>query len=380
MKPLLPILCVMIMIILSLLMPCFIIGGRSLPMAYGLQEETKIVPPPKGVYHSALTGFGGLEDEIIVKKILDFEHLVGKNITWAYFSNNWNESGIHFPAAAVKAIHSLGVVPFLRIMPRTSNYVEGHKDQKYTQDAIISGLFDDGQDGIKQWMIDAKKTGIPIMVDIEPEMNGEWIPWSGILNNPGGPQKYVQVYRHIVNLSRQMNVTNITWAFHIFPPEDTGDLTSNQPWNNVANYYPGDSYVDWIGISAYGSFERGTDWESFTSIMDHSYPVMANLGNKTKPIAVFEWATLEDPAMGNKSQWINDTLTSMLNNRYPRLKAISYWNEAWDDCPENCHNGEIHKIVNLKIDSDPQALAVYRKLIASPFFVSKAIIMQKAVK
>ncbi|MBV9179189.1 MAG: hypothetical protein JO297_19330 [Nitrososphaeraceae archaeon] len=339
-------------------------------------HEEKIVPPTKGVYLSALTDFGGLEDQINIKNISHFEQLVGKNITWAYFSNNWNESGIHFPTQAVKAIHQLGVVPFLRIMPRTSDYVEGSKDKKYSQDGIIRGEFDDGQDGIKQWMIDAKKAGVPIMVDIEPEMNGHWFPWSGVINNPDGPQKYVQVYRHIVDLSRQMNVTNITWAFHIYPPQDT-DWLSNQSWNNVANYYPGDNYVDWIGISAYGSFEKGTDWESFISIMNQAYPVMANLGNKTKPIAVFEMATMEDPAMGNKSQWIHDALTSIENGIYPRIKAISYWNEAWDDCPENCHNGELHKIVNLRVDSDPQSLDVYKKMIASPFFVSKAIIQKR---
>ena len=45
--------------------------------------------------------------------------------------------------------------------------------------------------------------------------------------------------------------------------------------------------------------------------MDQAYLVMANLGNKIKPIAVFEWAILEDPVMGNKSQWIHDALTSI---------------------------------------------------------------------
>lgn len=192
-----------------------------------------------------------------------------------------------------------------------------------------------GQDGIRQWMIDAKKAGVPILVDIEPEMNGEWFPWSDIVNNPGGPHKYVQVYRHVVDLSRQMNVTNITWAFHIFPPQDTGDKTSDQIWNNVTNYYAGDKYVDWIGVSAYGSFQKGTGWESFKSIMDQAYPVMANLGNKTKPISIFEWATIEDPAINDKSQWIHDALTLIESGNYPRIKAISYWNEAWDDCPEN---------------------------------------------
>ena len=81
---------------------------------------------------------------------------------------------------------------------------------------------------------------------------------SGIVNDPGGPHKYVQVYRHIVGLPRQMNVMNITWAFHIFPPQDLPDTISGTSWNNVANYYPNDNYVDWIGISVYGQDEIGS--------------------------------------------------------------------------------------------------------------------------
>jgi hypothetical protein len=96
--------------------------------------------------------------------------------------------------------------------------------------------------------------------------------------------------------------------------------------------------------------------------MDQAYPVMANLGNKTKPIAIFEWATIEDPTINDKAQWILDAFTLVESGNYSRIKAISYWNEAWDDCPENCSKGEVHKIVDLRLNSEPQALAVYKKM------------------
>ncbi|MDQ6723961.1 MAG: hypothetical protein M3Z01_06830, partial [Thermoproteota archaeon] len=53
----------------------------------------KIAPPNKGVYQSAITDFGGTEDDVTAKKILDYEKMIGKKIVWAYFSNNWG-SGI----------------------------------------------------------------------------------------------------------------------------------------------------------------------------------------------------------------------------------------------------------------------------------------------
>ena len=70
---------------------------------------------------------------------------------------------------------------------------------------------------------------------------------------------------------------------------------------------------------------------------------------------------LEDAAMGNKSQWIHDALTSIESGNYPRIKAISYWNEAWDDCPTNCHNGEQHKIINLRVNSGPSSFGCIQK-------------------
>ena len=52
---------------------------------------------------------------------------------------------------------------------------------------------------------------------------------------------------HIIDLFRALDVDNITWVFHIDAYNDP-----NTPWNQMAGYYPGDDYIDWIGVSAYG--------------------------------------------------------------------------------------------------------------------------------
>src|SRR5918912_1260683 len=117
----------------------------------------KVGPPPKGVYLSALTDFGGAEDEVTSQKII-----------WAYFSNNWG-SGIKFPEAAVRAIHSVGVIPFIRMMPRTV-FTDGVAYPVYTLQGFIDGKFDND---LKEWAIDAKRVGIPIMVEFGTEVNGK---------------------------------------------------------------------------------------------------------------------------------------------------------------------------------------------------------------
>jgi hypothetical protein len=120
----------------------------------------------------------------------------------------------------------------------------------------------------------------------------------------------------------------------------------------------------------YGSFDRGADWESFSSILDNSYPQLASLSSK-KPLAAFEFGVLEDPTKGNKSAWIQDALQSIESGRYPRIKAISYWDEKWNDCTVICLPG-INGDIDLRLNSSAASIETYRHLISSSFFLSNA--------
>ncbi len=95
--------------------------------------------------------------------------------------------------------------------------------------------------------------------------------------------------------------------------------------------------------------------------MDTSYPELEAV-SKTKPLAVLEFGVME--RNNQKAQWIKDTLESVESGKYPRIKAISYWNEAWENSDGN--------ISNLKLNSSDEAFETYKKLIKSSFFVDKA--------
>jgi beta-mannanase len=69
----------------------------------------------------------------------------------------------------------------------------------------------------------------------------------------------------------------------------------DEEWNSMASYYPGDDYVDWIGISVYGPQSRKQArqyWETFTDLMDEYYPELAALSSD-KPLAVVEFGVTE---------------------------------------------------------------------------------------
>jgi beta-mannanase len=334
----------------------------------------KLRPPDKGIYHGAFPSFGGTEDVVKTQSINDFESLIGKGIVWAMFSNNWGAEGIKFPEKNVKTIHNLGIVPFIRMMPRI-DFREGEVDSKYTLQHIIDGNFDDK---LRKWASDAKKIKSPMIVEFGPEMNGNWFPWSGILNGGGkrdgygdakyadGPERFKDAYRHIINLFKKEGAYNITWAFHAFSPfEKDEDSELYKKWNNIKNYYPGDDYIDWIGLSVYGAVEPDSEWTSFTEILDKAYPVIAGISSD-KPLAVFEFGVAEYPHLGNKSNWIKDALDSLEAGRYPRIKAVSYWDEMWKD-------DSTDKIIDLRINSSIQSSQTYKDILNSSYFVSAAV-------
>ncbi len=257
-------------------------------------ESNKLVAPDYGMYHSAFPDFGGTEDDVSAKKITDFENLVNKKIVWAYFSNNWCDS-IKFPTEEVNTILSAGRIPFIRIMART-NFEEGGPDPNYTMQKIIDGVYDSA---LIQWAIDAANTNTPLLAEFGTEVNGSWFPWNGLYNGgentmgygnydlPDGPERFIDAYRHIIDICRQNGATNITWFFHVNADDEPAAL-----WNKFENYYPGDEYIDWIGVSIYGPQVNDEEYQELSDILNNCYYRLCSL-SQDKPIAILEFAVTE---------------------------------------------------------------------------------------
>jgi len=254
----------------------------------------KLYPPYNGsIYHAAYPDFGSTEDNITTTAIKAFETLAKKEIVWAYFSNNWY-SDIRFPLSQVKTIHESRKIPFIRLMPR-SDFRQGGPDPLYTLQKIIDGEFDKA---LSEWAMEAKKIGVPLCVEFGTEVNGDWFSWNGTYNGGAttdlhgdkkkadGPERFRDAYRHVVDLFRSHGVDNITWFFHV-----NASSSPEEPWNQIEHYYPGDDYIDWLGISVYGPQTKDDAYTSFREIMDKVYPVLIKISNK--PIAILEWGITE---------------------------------------------------------------------------------------
>jgi hypothetical protein len=323
----------------------------------GPGQRTVVAPPAEGLYHAAMPALLDQEsrsESAARARVRTFERLADRRLAWVYFSDNWFE-GISFPAAAVRAIREDGAVPFIRLLPRSS-WEERRADPRYPLARIAKGDFDED---LERWARAARDTRIPMLIDFAPEMNGDWFQWSGLYAGgaKGGPQRYKEAFRHVVDVFRGAGATNVGFAFHA-----NVRSAPREPWNDLAQYYPGDDYVDWIGVSAYGAVFPGFDWEPLSDALDEVYPKLTSL-SPTKPIAILETGVIEERGH-DKTAWIRAAYRALRTGRYPRVKAVVWWHERWV-------NQDDRSTSDVRIDSDPAATAAYRKAVAAPEFVTR---------
>ena len=161
------------------------------------------------------------------------------------------------------------------------------------------------------------------------EFNGNWYPWG--LANQGGSSAtdaaFISAWQRMVTIFHEQGATNVrfVWCF------STGGLKNDltYPWNNPANAYPGDAYVDWIGYDTYnrGNLTTGVKWKFFDDITLQSYQVAVAIAPH-KPIAVSEMASTEYGDGGAmKTTWVTGMLRELESpaNPYPNIKLLSWF-------------------------------------------------------
>ncbi|MDQ1295445.1 MAG: hypothetical protein QG608_3330 [Actinomycetota bacterium] len=233
--------------------------------------------------------------------------------------DNW-ASGRAFPVSEAKSLWNQGIMPHYTWEPWDTSLGVSDGAQIHLKD-IINGTWDNY---IKARGAEFASVGSPVMVRWGHEFNGNWYPW-GIANNNSDPSLYVKAYRRVHDLVTAVGGTNVQWiwAFNNGSTPDAG-------YNDPAASYPGDAYVDWVGIDGYNwgygpSWDTtGNHWVSFASAFDASYAKARSIAPK-RPVTVSEYASSEDG--GNKTQWINDMNSALQSGRYPDLKMLVYFDQ-----------------------------------------------------
>ena len=110
---------------------------------------------------------------------------------------------------------------------------------------IASGEFDENARQLARF-IDA--VGIPVWLRIGYEYDGGW--------NEGyeNAEQYVLAWQRIVDVLRKEDVRNVeyVWQGAAFPL----DILNDGGYTDIRNWYPGDAYVDWMGVSMFAGLDE----------------------------------------------------------------------------------------------------------------------------
>jgi glycosyl hydrolase family 26 len=268
---------------------------------------TNVQIPSNGAYLGAYVAYGPqwIGEAHALSMVSQFESQIGRRLAIVNRFYGWTAS---FPTQLEADDVALGRIPMVTWKaPSLDTILDG------SQDALIVARASA-----------VRRFGSPVFIRWAWEMNGGWTEWSGQRNEtPGthdGAAKYIRAWHRVHDLFARQGATNVSW---IWAPNGTSVPTSS--WNAAAAYYPGDAYVDWIGVSVYnwGKSRAWSHWTSFEQLVAPFYRRWA----LRKPLIVAETASVGSAAA--KAHWIAG-IGPALKERFPQLKAVVWFQSPPD--------------------------------------------------
>jgi hypothetical protein len=164
----------------------------------------------------------------------------------------------------------------------------------------------------------------------------------------GSPADFVAAWQHYVDVFRDQGATNVSFALIL--EADTYGSASVQQW------YPGDSYVDWVGADGYNRFGCNgspAQWVDFSTLFSPLEDFAVLHG---KPAMIAEWASVENPGVpGEKAAWIAAAAQAL--GGWPQVKASLYFDD-----------GGVQQGCDFALSSSPSAEQAFAAMGAQPFF------------
>lgn len=196
---------------------------------------------------------------------------------------------------------------------------------------------------IRRWARAARDTCMPIFLRFGPEMNGDWAKWSENANG-NHPGDFTAAWRHVHDLFVQEGATNAMWTW-----SPNVLAYGVQPLEGL---YPGDQYVDWVGLSGFnwGTTNRLNTWKTFDQVYDETLAAVARITDR--PVMLAEVASAEDG--GDKGEWITGMFASL--PAHAQVRGLVWFNEK--------------KEADWRIQSSTAAANAYRAGLADPRYLA----------
>jgi mannan endo-1,4-beta-mannosidase len=96
---------------------------------------------------------------------------------------------------------------------------------------------------IREFAEKVRKLNLPVAISFGHEMNGFWYPWG---TEKTKASDFVRAWRHVHDVFLDVGAANVIWVW-------SPNVINPVPNVPLEPFYPGHSYVDWIGLVGYYS-------------------------------------------------------------------------------------------------------------------------------
>ena len=198
--------------------------------------------------------------------------------------------------------------------------------------AVTGGTWDKNLETLARWI---KQTKEDVYLRIGYEFD--------LPDNHYDPDQYIKAFQYIVSFLRQEKVNNVYFVWHSF-----GYVNPGKP---PINWYPGDEFVDYFGISFFKAF-NSSNYKSFLKLAQtHNKPFMIA---EATPFGV---GTRDGKKSWN--MWFKPFFEYVENSDIPIISYINadwesqsmFRGQGWGDCRIE-ENSFVNKNWREKIDSE----------------------------
>ncbi|PYY38727.1 glycoside hydrolase family 26 protein [Curtobacterium sp. MCBD17_030] len=231
-----------------------------------------------------------------------------------------------FNAGAVQRSWTNGRVPLLtwETRPATTG-----NDQKYVPGYanadITGGAFDDY---LTKYADALKANGQPVVIRLDHEMNGSWYNWSDGTAQQNAPGSFVAMWKHVHDVFERAGANDyVIWNWAPTRIDALGN-PKYQTVDYMQAYYPGDDYVDWVGMSGY--YRKAAESPTFATTFGATLDQIRQIAPDKRILLSEIGATETGSAVSNgqKSQWIDSLFDALADPANSDVIGFAYFSET----------------------------------------------------
>lgn len=211
---------------------------------------------------------------------------------------------------------------------------------------------------LREFARDAARARCPIFLRFASEMNGDWTSYHG------DPLKYKVAWATVQRVMAQVapNVAMVWCVNHI-------------PETEIERYYPGDGYVDWVGVNFYSVpfYDNDPSHPGFHDNPADMLSYVYRLYAARKPIMVCEFGASHRARVDNmdRSEWAGGKIAELyasLPRLYPRVKMVDVFD---NDNIKYAEPGR--QLSDYSVTNSSVVQAAYARAIAPNYFLSDVL-------